>query len=431
MSQHQPMREIPPLHKYTNGDVLVVFGELFNRGYVNGIIDEASRVGMKVITGTMGRREKDHTLRALTSEELAEKSERVINIPLEAGFDLEKSSSGRSPVDQLLGVKLNAWEQVKLNWEDIKESQKRGQHRFCEQTKKFLTELKQHIPDRANVLFVHIMAGGFPRARVVMPAANRVFKGSGDRYASSQEFWASDIGQLCEQNFNEVTGETFKYLIELSSELRTSIEARGNNVSYVAYGYHGTDILIGDEFKWQSYSPYLQGWAKIYLENIAKEKSQEGIKVTVYNAPEILTNSSGIFLGVEIPLYRLLAAFRKLAPQSDLTNVLMKKCQQRLKEEHSLELLDQKLEDYFGSEVVAHWSCFPSWPQHNGPEQMKLMKDTALEVVNMHKSDKELMTVELSEIVFRGCGKLMLADAWNCSRPVTWLGHDIITKVMA
>ena len=424
------MREVPPLHEYKSGDILVVFGELFNRGYVNGIIDEAAKVGMKIITATMGRREKDQTLRPLTDDELAEKSYPIINIPLEAGFDLEKSNSGHSPVDQLLGVKLNAWDQVKLNWDSVEESRKKGQWRFCEQTKKFLAELEQHITDEVNVLFVHTMAGGFPRARIIMPIANKIFKGSGDRYASSQEFWVSDIGKLCEKNFNEVTCETFRHLIELSSELRTSIEARGNNVSYVAYGYHGTDVLIDDEFKWQSYSPYLQGWAKICLEGVAKEKSKEGIKATIYNAPEILTNSSSIFLGVEIPLYRLLASFRKLSPDSDWTHRLVKRCQQLLKEEHHLESLDEKLEKYFKSDIVARWSHFPDWPQHNGPEQMKLMRETALGVIHMHKSDRELMTADLSEIVFRGCGKLILADSWSCPRPVTWLGHDIITQVM-
>lgn len=67
----------------------------------------------------------------------------------------------------------------------------------------------------------------------------------------------------------------------------------------------------------------------------------------VYNAPEILTNSSNIFLG--IPLYCLLAAFRKLALDSELTHALTRKCQQLLKKEYSLEAIDEKLESYFQS----------------------------------------------------------------------------------
>ncbi len=443
MLQYCPLRELPSPHQCKPQDVLVVFGELFQRGYVNGIVSEARRAGMAVVTGTMGRREKDNTLRPLSKQELTEKPEpeKIINIPLEAGFDLEKASSGQSPVDQLQGIKLPDWKQVQLNWKDIEESRQRGEAKFRQQTKKFLEELKSHIPNNANVLFVHTMAGGFPRARIVMPLSNKIFKGAGDRYASSQEFWNSDMGQLCEKSFHEVTCNTFKHLIEESTDLRNSIEARGNKVSYVAYGYHGTEILIGEGFKWQSYSPYLQGWAKLGLENVAQEKSHEGIQSAVYNVPEILTNSSSIFLGVEIPLYRLLASFKKLAPHSPLTQNLIKKCQSLLKSEHTLESLDEKLENYFQSEVIAKWSQFDAWPQHNGPEQMELMKNTATEIIQMHKSKQELMTAELSEIVFKACGQLILDHIGGGSRhqspsnpsstsPITWIGHDLITQTI-
>ena len=428
---HKPMRNLPHPHKYKKGDILVIFGELFHRGYANGIVHEATQAGMKVLAGTMGRRDKEGSLRPLTQEELAEKTTPVINTPLEAGFDLEKSSSGRSPVSQLSGVKLGQWGQIQLNWEDVEEAATKGKERFCQQTKKFLLQLEQHIPNEANILFVHTMAGGFPRAKIVMPIANKVFKGAGDRYASSAQFWHSDIGRLCEKSFNEVTCETFKHLIELSTELRNSIIARGNHVAYVAYGYHGTDIWIDNEFRWQSYSPYLQGWAKIRLEQVAKQKSQKGIRATVYNAPEILTNSSHIFLGVEIPLYRLLAAFRQLAPDAPLTHSLVRDSRKLLKENHSLETLDEALENYFQSDIIANnWSQFDQWPQHNGPQQMQLMKDTALSLIDMHRSNKNLMTQELSEIVFKGCGKLILTDSWKCPHPVTWLGHDIIVQAM-
>ena len=430
MINYQPMRQLPAPHSYKKGDVLVVFGELFQRGYVNGIIDEAAKVGMKIITGTVGRREKDHRLRPLNAQELSEKSEQVVNVPLEAGFDLERSSSGRSPVDQLLNVKMSHWDQVSLQWEEVEESQQKGQKRFCEQVQKFLSEVKEQIPEGANVLFVHTMAGGFPRARIVMPVANKIFKGAGERYVSSQSFWESDIGRLCEKNFNEVTCETFRHLIDLSAELRTSIEAKGNHVAYVAYGYHGTDILISDEFRWQSYSPYLQGWAKLGLEKVAREKAKEAVKATVYNCPEILTQSSHIFLGVEVPLYRLLAAFRQQAPESALTASLLKKCESLLAENQSLEQMDEKLENYFQSETVARWSDFSNWPQHNGPEQMQRMKDVATEIIGMHRSEKQLMTAELSEIIFRGCGQLMLADSFTGSQPVVWLGHDIIAQAL-
>ena len=59
---------------------------------------------------------------------------------------------------------------------------------------------------------------------------------------------------------------------------------------------------------------------------------------------------------------------------------------------------------------------------------MKLMQQTSQEVINMHKSHKELMTEELSEIVFKNCGEIILSDSWNCPQPVIWVGHDIITQ---
>src|SRR4029078_4398157 len=93
-----------------NKDVLVVFGEVFARGYVNGLIDEAKKAGMKVIYGTVGRRDENDELRPVTAEELAAKDQPLVNVPLECGFDLAKSSQGVSPCDQLKGLKLSEWD---------------------------------------------------------------------------------------------------------------------------------------------------------------------------------------------------------------------------------------------------------------------------------------------------------------------------------
>ncbi len=89
----------------------------------------------------------------------------------------------------------------------------------------------------------------------------------------------------------------------------------------MAFGYHGTEILIDGRYAWQSYSPYLQGFAKVELENIARKALHEGIQASVYNAPEILTNSSSIFLGVEVALYPLLGAMKKEAPTIPSPNI--------------------------------------------------------------------------------------------------------------
>jgi len=426
-----PMREIPQTPSWSKTDVVVIFGELFQRGYVNGLVEEAMRHGAKVIYSTVGRRDSDGNLRPLTTEELKEKDQPLINVPLEAGFDLQPSKAGPTPVDQLSGLKLGDWETFRMNWEQIKEARDKGVKDFRLRTQSYLQELSQHIPADANVLFVHTMAGGVPRAKIVMPAMNRVFKGHGDRYASSEEFWKTDIGRFCAESFMEVTAQTLEHLIELSAPIRDRQAKNGKFVHYVAYGYHGTEVLMGDEYRWQSYSPYLQGFAKIALEEVARNATAKKIPTTVFNAPEILTNSSSIFLGVEVSLYPLLGALRKEGSQSTATKKLLAHCQSLLKPETTIDVIMAYTKRYFESDIIRQWSRFDVWPQHNGPEQMALMREASSHLMGMNKDPKNMITSALSEVVFRGCGSLMFAEAYNPQRPVWWLGHDIIAKQTA
>ena len=62
------LRNIPQTAGYKKGDVLVLFGELFSKGYANGIVDEAEKMGMTIVRSTVGRRDSDGTLRSLNSE---------------------------------------------------------------------------------------------------------------------------------------------------------------------------------------------------------------------------------------------------------------------------------------------------------------------------------------------------------------------------
>lgn len=431
MSQFQPLREVLKGTEWKRGDVLVVFGEVFQRGYANGLIDEAKHLGMSVIYSTVGRRDDSGNLRALNSEEIKEKDQPTINVPLEAGFDLQKSRAGKSPVDQLQGIKLSEWENLKLDWNQIHESLELGVSDFKKRVAEFVSQLKTHIPNGANVIIAHTMAGGVPRAKIVMPAMNRVFKGHGDRFFSSKAFWEGEMGRLCEQSFMEVTANTFQHLIDATAELRKTLQKSGGRLSYVAYGYHGTEVLMGDEYQWQSYAPYLQGFAKIELENIAERAMKNGISATVFNAPEILTNSSSIFLGVEIPLYSLLGAFNKEVPNHPFTKRLVSTCNELLKPEHSLEEIKDLTNNYFRSDIIKRWTNFKAWPQHNGPEQMEIMRNTSDKIIDMHKDERHLLTGTLSEIVFKGCGHLMLHEAWAPRKSVFWIGHDVIAKTAA
>lgn len=63
------------------------------------------------------------------------------------------------------------------------------------------------IPDGRNVFFAHTMAGGIPKAKVVLAIVNRIYKGRGARHMSSQSLIESDLGKLVLQNFDEVSAK--------------------------------------------------------------------------------------------------------------------------------------------------------------------------------------------------------------------------------
>jgi hypothetical protein len=426
------MRTLPDQARFKAGDVLVVFGELFARGYANGIVDEAERMGLKVIRSTVGRRDAEGKLRVLNAEELASQPQPFINVPLEAGFDMEPcSQDGSTPVDQIKTVKMSEWENAKMDWAKVEDSRRRGTERFRSHVASYMKELDGLIPKGANVIFLHTMAGGVPRAKILMPTMNKVFKGTGDRHLPSERFWQSDLGRFSDMNFEEVTANTFAHLIDLSHGLRERVESEGGSARYLAYGYHGTEVMIRGEYRWQSYAPYLQGWAKNKLEDIAVDAWKKGIKATVFNCPEILTNSSSIFQGVEVPLYPLMGALRRDGGNSKKATQALTRAQALLKPEHSIDEMLALSDQVLSSEPIQRHSIFETWPQHNGNEQMTVLIEASEKLVEMHKDTKELITFVLSEEVFRSTGYVMYHEAWAPRGPVFWLGHDILTKALA
>lgn len=421
------LKNKPELSHYKKGDVLVLFGELFQRGYANGLVEEAEKHGMTIIRATVGRRENG-VLRALNAEEAAAVPKPFINVPLEAGFDLEPDSKGRAPVDQLKDVKLSDWESAKVDFASVQEAREKATARFRQNVSLFLQELEKLVPPGSNVLFAHLMAGGVPRTKIVMPLMNRAFKGMGDRYLSSEQFWSSDIGRLCAMNFSEVTAETLRHLLDLSATLRRQWESKGAHVSYVAYGYHGTEVLIGGAYKWQTYSPYLQGWAKMELEKIASSAFEKGIKVCVYNCPEILTNSSSIFQGVEVSLYPLLGAIQKECGNTPEAERIFADCKALLKDDVSFESIQAFVNNYLTKPLIQAHCIFEKWPQHSSREQLETMIQHSEQLYEMHKDPKKLITAVLSEVVFKSCGYVMLHDSWAPKSPVAWIGHDVVAK---
>ena len=426
-----PLRDIPQTNIFRKGDVFVLFGELFGRGYANGLVNEARKVGMTIIGITVGRRDENNALRPLTEEELAVAEANlggsIINVPLMAGFDLDAPAGEPTPTDLLANMTLKSWQEDKLDWSHIEKCREAGVKRFKDSVAKVMAELDSKIADGSNVFFAHTMAGGIPKVKVFLAIANRIYKGRGDRFLSTRALLDSDLGKLILMNFDEVTANTFQYLIEGSAAIRARLERTGGQVRYTAYGYHGTEILLNGQYQWQTYTSYTQGQAKMRLERVAEAAWAKGIKATVYNCPEIRTNSSDIFVGVELSLFPLLKALKK-ENGGAWADAQWQACRALLHEGSSLENLLKQIDDYNASSVMKEFRNFAAWPMDNSAELAELMIGTSEEITQMHQDRKVLVTDLLSALVLEGTGPLMFHETSNPSAPVLWLNHDIIAK---
>lgn len=425
---YTPLRDLPPRAGWRPGDVLVVLGELFGRGYANGLVAEARRAGMAIIGATMGRRDGGGPLRPLGGDELAQAEAalggRIVNVPLEAGFDLEPADSGPTPVDQLKALKPADWATFRLDWDAVAASREAGARRFERCAAAFAAELDRLVPPTANVLLVHTMAGGFPRARALMPLMTRVFRGTGEKLVPSAALWASDVGRLWAAGFEEVSARTFQRLVAATASLRNG----ARRVRYAAYGYHGCEVLVGGRYTWQTYVPYLQGWAKLLLERLSEEAWAGGVRSAVFDAPEVWTNSSAIFLGVEVALYPLLAALEHEGPGSAAAEEVRSRCRARLREGGTLEAHLERAERYLASPAAAPFRDLAAWPQHAAPAQMEAMLAASDDLLALSADPKDPVCAELSRTVVASVGRLMLDAAWEPPAPVLWLNHDVVAR---
>ncbi|WP_342617618.1 hypothetical protein [Rhodoferax sp. GW822-FHT02A01] len=426
-----PLHQLPSKSLFQKGDVFVLFGELFGRGYANGLVNEARKAGMQIVGITVGRRDEDNALRPLNAEELATAEQalggKIINIPLMAGFDQDAPAGGPTPTEMLGSMTLKTWTEHKLDWAHIEKCREVGVKRFTTAVAEAMAQIDALIPQGRNVFFAHTMAGGIPKAKVFLAIANRVYKGRGERFMSSQVLLDSDLGKLILMNFDEVSANTFGHLIQASAAIRSRVEAAGGQVRYSAYGYHGTEILIGDEYVWQTYTNYTQGLAKMRLERIAQAAWQQGVKATVYNCPEIRTNSSDIFAGVELPLIPLLNALKKESAGA-WTDGQWQACQALLVDGVSLESVLQKVLDFQTNPTMQPFRNFEAWPMPNQQDQADLTIGTSDEVQKLHKDSKALITDLLSSLVIEATGPLMFRESSAPTGPVLWLNHDIIAR---
>jgi hypothetical protein len=431
MTDLTPLRHIPTANVFRKGDVFVLFGELFGRGYVNGLIDEARAAGMTIVGITVGRRDETGALRALDAAELAEAEEklggRIINVPLMAGFDMDAPEGEKNPTEMLSGITLKTWQEEQLDWAHIERCRDAGVRRFTTSAATVMAEIDKLVPEGANVFFAHTMAGGIPKIKAFLAIANRIYKGRGERFMSSRALLDSDLGKLILMNFDEVSANTLKYLIDASATIRERVTQAGGEVRYTAYGYHGTEILIDDQYQWQTYTNYTQGYAKMRLESVAEAAWKGGITATVFNCPEIRTNSSDIFVGVELSLFPLLKALKREGGGA-WADAQWQICEELLGEGTSLQQLLDTIEGYNNDATSAEFRNFEAWPMDNTPALADVMIGTSEAITALHKDKKALITDHLSSLVLEGAGPLMFHGASEKIAPVLWLSHDIIAR---
>jgi hypothetical protein len=334
-----------------------------------------------------------------------------------------------TPTQMLSGITLKNWQEEKLDWDAIERCRSVGVTRFTTSAAEAMAQIDKLVPEGANVFFAHTMAGGIPRIKAFLAIANRIYKGRGERFMSSRALIDSDLGKLILMNFDEVTANTLQYLIDASAHIRARVTKAGGQVRYVAYGYHGTEILIDGRYTWQTYTNYTQGYAKMRLERVATEAWSQGVAVTVFNCPEIRTNSSDIFVGVELSLFPLLSALK--VEGSPRAGHEWEICQGLLREGASLQMILEKLEAYLRTPVSEAFRDFAAWPMDNTPELADLMIGTSEEITDMHADRRALITDHLSALVIEATGPLMFHAAAEKIAPVLWLNHDIIARALS
>ena len=224
-----------------------------------------------------------------------------------------------------------------------------------------------------------------------------------------------------------MTANTFQYLIDGSAHIRARLEKTGGQVRYSAYGYHGTEVLIDGRYQWQSYTNYTQGYAKMRLERIAQDAWKQGVKATVFNCPEIRTNSSDIFVGVELSLFPLLTALKKEGGAA-WAEEQWQACRALLQDGATVEELLGKVDSYLVSDTMTTLRNFAAWPMPNNEALAEIMIGLSDELTQMHRDRKELIIGHLSALVLEATGPLIFFEMSAPEAPVFWLNHDIVAK---
>ena len=117
---------------------------------------------MRVIYSTVGRRSEDNHLRPLNPEELSQFSDKtIVNVPLEAGFDMEPADTGVSPVDLCNQLGREEWEAATFGFCGFGVCPYPGtKNLFVKECRSGLKALSAILPSSGDMIIAHTMAGG-------------------------------------------------------------------------------------------------------------------------------------------------------------------------------------------------------------------------------------------------------------------------------
>jgi hypothetical protein len=86
---------------------------------------------------------------------------------------------------------------------------------------------------------------------------------------------------------------------------------------------------------------------------------------------------------------------------------------------------------YLTDPLITAPLTFAGWPQHSTKEQMELMLATSNRLLGMHRDQKQLVCAELSRLVFRATGRLIVQASWSSQEAAVWLNHNLIAELVA
>lgn len=410
---------------------VVLIGEYLKDGYLKGVRDFCKRHNWQIFFSTIGRRERvaddslfaTGQLRAPAPQELDSEVEKdnLINLPLEAGFDLVSLSDGRKLSDLL--NKCSEFRKFEISQNDLEEFRSASEVQFKKRLDEFCVQLAPRLEKFDYVLYVHAMAGGTIRHPLALEGLAELLKGT----LNLHDYFKTGLGRAANANINEVSSQTFNYLID-AIKTNAAMKNLKNEFRIAGYGYHGTKIEIAGAYKWMSLPPYFPAPAKVNLEKISEKNFASGVSCTVFNSPEVVTASSRHFPGISLSSIAFLGSLSKGGHLASPLFSSRFQSETQVIKGFDIEKLS-KIADQFFNHPMFKTFQIEQWPQTCTAEisnEIRLAQGKITEVTTVPGFRN--LTSALSRILIALVGEILVKESVSAKEPIYWAGHDVIIE---